>query len=113
MERTEVLDMMSGLKLYGMRSAYDETLATALKRKHEPQRFVGDLLKARSRRNKRARSNISSPSPSCRWPKTSKTSPSKIRRSTRLSCAIWPAADSSPNSATSSSLEEPEPAKRI
>jgi DNA replication protein DnaC len=46
MERTEVLDMMSGLKLYGMRSAYDETLAAALKRKHEPQRFVGDLLKA-------------------------------------------------------------------
>ena len=46
MERTEVLDMMSSLKLYGMRSAYDETLATAIKRKHEPQRFVGDLLKA-------------------------------------------------------------------
>src|SRR6185369_7702269 len=46
MERTEVLDMMSGLKLYGMRGAYDETLTTALKRKHEPQRFVGDLLKA-------------------------------------------------------------------
>jgi DNA replication protein DnaC len=46
MERTEVLDMMSGLKLYGMRSAYDETLATAIKRKHEPQRFIGDLLKA-------------------------------------------------------------------
>ena len=46
MERTEVLDLMSGLKLYGMRSAYDETLAAALKRKHEPQRFVGDLLKA-------------------------------------------------------------------
>jgi DNA replication protein DnaC len=46
MERTEVLDMMSGLKLYGMRSAYDETLATAIKRKHEPQPFVGDLLKA-------------------------------------------------------------------
>ena len=29
-----------------MRSAYDETLATALKRKHEHQRFVGDLLRA-------------------------------------------------------------------
>jgi DNA replication protein DnaC len=29
---------MSGLKLHGMRSAYDETLATAIKRKHEPQR---------------------------------------------------------------------------
>jgi DNA replication protein DnaC len=46
MERTEVLDMMGDLKLFGMRSAYDETLATALKRNHEPQRFVGDLLKA-------------------------------------------------------------------
>ena len=46
MERTEVLDMMGSLKLYGMRSAYDETLAAALKRKHEPQRFVGDLLRA-------------------------------------------------------------------
>ncbi len=46
MERTEVLDMMGELKLYGMRAAYDETLAQALERKHEPQRFVGDLLKA-------------------------------------------------------------------
>ncbi len=46
MERTEVLDLMGSLKLYGMRAAYDETLAVALKRKHEPQRFVGDLLKA-------------------------------------------------------------------
>ncbi len=46
MERTEVLDMMSSLKLYGMKAAYDETLAAALKRKHEPQRFVGDLLRA-------------------------------------------------------------------
>jgi DNA replication protein DnaC len=46
MERTEVLDMMSELKLYGMRGAYDETLAIAVKRQHEPQHFVGDLLKA-------------------------------------------------------------------
>ena len=46
MERTEVLDMMGALKLFGMRGAYDETLATAIKRKHEPQRLVGDLLKA-------------------------------------------------------------------
>src|SRR6201993_3534635 len=46
MERTEVLDMMGELKLFGMRGAYDETLATAIKRKHEPQRLVGDLLKA-------------------------------------------------------------------
>ena len=46
MERTEVLDMMSELKLFGMRAAYDETLAAAVKRSHEPQRFVGDLLRA-------------------------------------------------------------------
>jgi DNA replication protein DnaC len=46
MERAEVLDMMNALKLYGMRNAYDETLATAIKRQHEPQHFVGDLLKA-------------------------------------------------------------------
>jgi hypothetical protein len=46
MERTEVLNMMGSLKLFGMRTAYDETLAVAVKRKHEPQRFVGDLLKA-------------------------------------------------------------------
>jgi DNA replication protein DnaC len=31
---------------FGMRGAYEETLATAIKRKHEPQRFVGDLLSA-------------------------------------------------------------------
>jgi DNA replication protein DnaC len=46
MERTEVLDMMGELKLFGMKAAYDETLAMAVKRKHEPQRFIGDLLKA-------------------------------------------------------------------
>jgi hypothetical protein len=46
MERTDVLEMMGELKLYGMKSAYDETLAIALKRKHEPQQLVGDLLKA-------------------------------------------------------------------
>jgi hypothetical protein len=102
MERTEVLDLMSGLKLYGMRSAYDETLATALKRKHEPQRFVGDLLKAEISEKQARQSNISSPSPNCRWPRTSTTSPSRTRRSMRLSCAIWPPAASSPNSATSS-----------
>jgi DNA replication protein DnaC len=46
MERTEVLEMMGELKLYGMKSAYDEIVATAVKRQHEPQRFAGDLLKA-------------------------------------------------------------------
>jgi hypothetical protein len=56
MERTEVLDMMGALKLFGMRGAYDETLATAIKRKHEPQRLVGDCSRPRSPRSRRARS---------------------------------------------------------
>jgi len=34
------------LKLYGMRSAYDEVMATGIKRQHEPPRIVGDLLSA-------------------------------------------------------------------
>ena len=47
MERTQVLDLMMGkLKLYGMRSAYDEIMTTAIKRQHEPPRVVGDLLSA-------------------------------------------------------------------
>jgi DNA replication protein DnaC len=46
MERTEVFDLMGSLKLYGMKAAFDEIMATAVKRKHEPLRIVGDLLKA-------------------------------------------------------------------
>ena len=113
MERTEVLDMMSGLKLYGMRSAYDETLATALKRKHEPQRFVGDLLKAEISEKQARSSNTSSRSPSFRWPRTSTTSRSTTPRSTRLSCAISLPVASSPSSATLSWSVEPAPARRI
>ena len=37
---------MGQLKLYGMKAAYDEVIATAVKRQHEPQRIVGDLLTA-------------------------------------------------------------------
>jgi len=46
MERTDILELMGTLKLYGMRSAYDEVMATAIKRQHEPPRIVGDLLSA-------------------------------------------------------------------
>ena len=46
MERTEILAAMSGLKLFGMKAAYDEIIASAVKRQHEPQRVVGDLLAA-------------------------------------------------------------------
>jgi len=46
MERSEILDAMAGLKLFGMKAAYDEIVTTALKRQHEPQRIIGDLLAA-------------------------------------------------------------------
>jgi DNA replication protein DnaC len=46
MERTQVLDLMGTLKLYGMRGAYDEVMATGIKRQHEPPKIVGDLLSA-------------------------------------------------------------------
>jgi len=46
MERTEILAAMGELKLFGMRAAYDELIATAVKRQHEPPRIVGDLLNA-------------------------------------------------------------------
>ncbi len=46
MERTEVLELMGALKLYGMRSAYDEIMGVAIKRQHEPPKIVGDLLQA-------------------------------------------------------------------
>ncbi|MBY0364112.1 MAG: IS21-like element helper ATPase IstB [Phreatobacter sp.] len=46
MERTQILDLMSTLKLYGMRSAYDEVMAGGIKRQHEPPRIVGDLLQS-------------------------------------------------------------------
>ena len=46
LERTQILDLMGELKLFGMRTAYDEVMATAIKRQHEPPRIVGDLLQA-------------------------------------------------------------------
>lgn len=46
MERHEIIDLMAELKLAGMRHAYDEVIADALKRQHPVQHVVGDLLKA-------------------------------------------------------------------
>ena len=46
MERSEVIDAMKQLRLYGMRTAYDEIITTAVKRQHEPQQIIGDLLHA-------------------------------------------------------------------
>ncbi len=46
MERTQIFDLMSELKLFGMRTAYDDVMAAGIKRQHEPPQIVGDLLKA-------------------------------------------------------------------
>jgi DNA replication protein DnaC len=46
MERTEILHLMSELKLFGMKAAFDESMANGVKRRHEPQQIIGDLLKA-------------------------------------------------------------------
>ena len=46
MERSEILTAMGGLKLFGMKAAYDEIVTVAVKRQHEPQRIIGDLLSA-------------------------------------------------------------------
>jgi hypothetical protein len=46
MERTQLFDLMDDLKLFGMKAAFDEIMTTAVKRQHEPQRIIGDLLTA-------------------------------------------------------------------
>ena len=54
---------MGKLKLYGMKAAYDKVLTTAVKRRHEPQQIIGDLLTAEVS-EKQARSVTSSASSS-------------------------------------------------
>ena len=46
MERTQIFELMSELKLYGMKTADDEIMATGIKRQHEPLRIVGDPSQA-------------------------------------------------------------------
>jgi DNA replication protein DnaC len=46
MERSEILEMMAALQLSGMRAAYDEIVATGIKRRHGVEQIIGALLKA-------------------------------------------------------------------
>lgn len=46
MERMLLLDMMSQLHLYGMRSSYDEIMVNGIKRQYEPPKIVGELLQS-------------------------------------------------------------------
>jgi DNA replication protein DnaC len=40
MNRSDILELMATLKLFGMRAAYDEVMATAIKRQYEPARII-------------------------------------------------------------------------
>jgi hypothetical protein len=57
MERSEILATMGELKLYGMRAAFDQIVTTAVKRQHEPQQVIGDLVAAETAEKQAARSN--------------------------------------------------------
>jgi len=46
MDRSDILELMAKLKLFGMRAAYDEVMATAIKRRDAPARIIGELLAA-------------------------------------------------------------------
>ena len=46
MERSEILELMAALQLAGMRAAYDEIIAMAIKRKMSFEQVIGALLKA-------------------------------------------------------------------
>src|SRR6201984_1242733 len=46
MKRPELFALRDELQLYGMKAPFDEIMATAVKRQHEPQRIIADLLTA-------------------------------------------------------------------
>ncbi len=105
MERSKLFELMDELKLYGMKAAFDEIMATAIKRQHEPQRIIGDLLKAETS-EKQARS--------IKYQLTIAKLPlAKDLDGFEFSSRISLAADSSPSSATPSWSAEPAPASPI
>jgi len=46
MERHEILELMSALKLTGMKAAYDDIVTTGIKRRHGVEKVLGALLQA-------------------------------------------------------------------
>jgi hypothetical protein len=81
MERTQIFDLMGELKLYGMKAAFDEIMATASSASTNLNALSATCSTPRSTRSRPGRSNTSSPLPSCRLPRTSPTSSSTARRS--------------------------------
>jgi hypothetical protein len=113
MERTQIFDLMCGLKLYGMKAAFDEIMATAVKRQHEPQRIVGDLLTAEIS-EKQARS-IKYQLTIAKLPLAKDIADFQFDGTpiNQTSSMISPAAASSPSNATSCWSAVPAPARPI
>ena len=66
MERHEILDAMGELKLYGMRSSFDEIAGKGLARRDEIYPLIASLIRA-ERTHRQARSiSFGSPPPSSR-----------------------------------------------
>ena len=94
MDRSEILEMMAALQLSGMRAAYDEIVATGIKRKHSIEQIIGALLKAETRREAGTLDPL--PDGDCQAAAgqgARRLRLRRIRRSTSSWCAIWPAAN--------------------
>ena len=101
MERTDILALMGELKLYGMRAAYDEVMASGIKRQHEPPRIVGDLLKAEIAEKQALSDQVSDDhrqTAAGQGPRRLRVR--RARPSTKPWCAICPMAAFWPSSAT-------------
>jgi hypothetical protein len=109
MDRSDILERMATLKLFGMRAAYDQVMATAIKRQYEPARIIGERLAAEIADEARsikyqmtiAKLPLAKSLPR-RRPGISTASPSPKRRSTRAWFALWQPGRSWPSSATPS-----------
>jgi len=66
MERHEILDAMSELKLYGMRASFDEIAGKGLTRRDEIYPLIAGLIRAESRTVRHDQSAIASAVPSSR-----------------------------------------------
>ncbi|CCD96749.1 hypothetical protein BRAO375_740032 [Bradyrhizobium sp. ORS 375] len=102
MEQSELFDLMAELELRGMKAAFDEIMANAVKRQHEPQHTIGELLTAEIS-EKQARS-INCQLTIAKLPLARDLGDFQFeaRRSTRLWCAISPLGASSLSSVTPS-----------
>ena len=113
MERHEIIEAMTELKLYGMRASFDEIAGKGLARRDEIYPLIASLLRA-ERTHRQARS-ISYRIGGAKFPvlKDLDTFVFAESRSMRAKCASSLPAPSSTPSAIRSSSAAPAPAKPI